>query len=616
MALALATALAHTSIFVSPTGSDGNSGSIPTSPLASCAAAVRRIEGLLDSARTPPAGGIEVVFAAGTYPLTPATACGTVNVRGTRAAPLVFRAAAGEVAFDGVAALDTAALAPVTNATVRSLLDPAAAASVRALPVPATSGWSDEGQTLQWGARPLTPSVWPNAGLGYVEEIFDAGAIYTPGRTKGPPPVCGICTGDQRSTREHPCGANFSLAVAPTGDWQRELQAGPGFGGKQVVLEGYLGADWFHEAHSIARVVREDGRTTVQLGDSSHYGICESIRGRGPNCTGGDMGGAPGRFHVHGLLSNVDSAGEIFFDAAARILYLIPPDDTRGTLGFWAGPALITVANSTFVTVRDFTVTGSRSTAGTMAIVGGSNNTIGGCTVKSCSSGIFLSGGHRNTVVGNDIYDITGKHIETSSDPDEDLAHSYARLIPTDNLVSNNHLTQVWLATAAWGVHAGGVGDRFVNNLLHDAPGQLILPGGPLTLWDRNEVDQHRRCRPPLAVCASHRAAGLQHGLRRGRRRHVLPSRLPRQGLRHAPSGELSAPQPRRPWPHRPPCHPVRRSLWCSLQLLGQRALQGCRHWHCHVGGRQQRDQQPHHEHRDGDCRQRPGRHDRQVAVV
>ena len=489
---ATAAAAAGHFIFVSPTGSDANSGVSPAAALATCAAAVRMIEGFVGPSGQPPPGGIQVVFAAGKYRLTPSTACGVVSVRGTDAAPLIFRAAGGEgtLLFDGATALDTAALAPVTNATVRALLNPAATTSVRALPVAAASGWTGQGQMLQWGDRPLTPSVWPNTGLGYVKKIYDSGAVYCPGRTKGPLPVCGICTGPQRSTPATPCGANFSVAVAPTGEWERELRAGPGFGGKQVVLEGYLGVDWFHEAHTVARVVRDGGSnsTTVQLGDSSHYGICEAIDGPGPNCSGGDSGGAPGRFIVRGLLSNVDSPGEYFYDQAARVLYLIPPDERQGALGFWSGPALITVSNSSFVTVRDFTMTGSASTAGVVAVVGGANNTLGGCTIRSCSSGVLLSGGHRNLVVGNDVYDITGFHVSTSSDPGEELARSQARLVPTDNVVTNNQFTQVWLSATTWGVHAGGVGDRFSNNLLHDAPGQLILPGGPLTLWDRNEV--------------------------------------------------------------------------------------------------------------------------------
>jgi hypothetical protein len=85
---------------------------------------------------------------------------------------------------------------------------------------------------------------------------------------------------------------------------------------------------------------------------------------------------------------------------------------------------------------------------------------------------------------GNDVFDITGFHIATSSNVDEMLEHSQDELIPTNNRVINCHFTQVFLTATTWGVHAGGVGDRFSHNLIHDAPGQVILAGGPLTMWD------------------------------------------------------------------------------------------------------------------------------------
>lgn len=479
------------SIFVSPTGSDSNPGTSSASPLATCAAAVQKIKTVLsDILLVPPAGGIEVLFAGGTYPLTADTACGTVTARGTEAAPIIFRPANVQdaVIFDGTAPLPKARLVPVTNATILQLVNPSAQHSIRVMPVSAASGWTGEGQQLQWGQFPLTPSVWPDEGLGYVQKIYDSGDIYCPGRTKGPPPVCQICTGNERSSAEKPCGANFSLAAAPTGSWGRELEAGPGFGGGQVTLDGYLGADWFHESHTIARVQKHGTTTSVQLGESSHYGICESLEGHGPGCAGGDEGGAPGRFRVRGLLSNVDMPGEYFFDRAAQMLYLIPPRTDDGNLGFWSGPGLVAVTNSSFVTVRGFTVAGSTGTAGAIAIAGGSNNTVGGCTVHSCNSGIMLAGGHENKVVGNDVYDVVYFHVSTSSNAGEDLVDSQAALVPTNNLVSNNQFTQVWLSTTTWSIHSGGIGDRFSNNILHDAPGQLILPGGPLTMWDRNEV--------------------------------------------------------------------------------------------------------------------------------
>ena len=484
-----ATADTHTEgkiIFVAPDGDDhAGSGAAPSSPLASCAAATRIIQEICDADKLP-RGGIEVRFAAGRYRLSSATACGTLTCKATAETPIVLRAAGdGEVVFDGTRQLGKK-MHPVTNATVRSLLNPAAINDVQWLSVDAASGWTGIGQVLQWGDRPLTPSVWPNTGLGYIEKIWDSGAIYCPGRTKGPVPVCQICTGDERSSQVKPCGANFSLTEAPSGDRERELLAGPGFGGAQVTLDGYIGADWFHEAHTIVRVVRADdsNRTTsVQLGESSHYGVCEAVEGKGPGCSGGDDGGAPGRFRVHGLLSNVDQQGEYFFDRAARLLYLVPPKE-KGELGFWAGPGLISIVNSSHITVRDIAVSGSASLTGALEVIGGDSNTVGGCTVRSCATGIALRGGHRNAARGNDVFDMTGFHITTSSNENETLENSRSDLVPTNNVVSNNQFTQVYLATTGWSVHAGGVGDRFSHNLIHDAPGQVILAGGPLTMWD------------------------------------------------------------------------------------------------------------------------------------
>ena len=50
-------------------------------------------------------------------------------------------------------------------------------------------------------------------------------------------------------------------------------------------------------------------------------------------------------------------------------------------------------------------------------------------------------------------------------------------LLPSNNLVANNHLTQVYLS-GKWVVGLGGLGDRFSHNLVHDSPGQTVAPGG------------------------------------------------------------------------------------------------------------------------------------------
>lgn len=197
----------------------------------------------------------------------------------------------------------------VTNATVRALLNPGAVDKVYELPIPASVGWTTSaGGQLVMNRVPLRSSVWPNRGLAYVRKVFDVGAVYCQGRTKGPPPACHVCEGSTKSTPDAPCGANISLNEQPRGDWVRELAAGPGFG-HAVTVRGYLNNDWYLATHTIARVVQDRINTSVQFGEYDRYGVCEAIeRGSAP-CGGG----APGRFTVQGPLSEVDSPGEFFY---------------------------------------------------------------------------------------------------------------------------------------------------------------------------------------------------------------------------------------------------------------------------------------------------------------
>ena len=482
-------------IYVSPNGSDATgTGQSPSTALASCAGAVkkllsndfrRRSEGLEGS------GGVEVLFLAGTYPLNSNTTCGTVSFRGTEAAPLIFRGEApGAVTFDGTGAIDTSGLRPISDASIAALVNPRAKGKVLELPLPADAGWAGGGQ-LEWNGVPLTPSVWPNHGLGYVRRVFDKGAVYAEGRTKGPKPRCHLCEGTNVSTAAAPCGANISLAEQPLGDWAAEMAAGPGFGG--ISVSGYFAADWYSENHHVAKVVQSATNTSLQFASYSRYGICEALEG---GCQS-----APGRFTASGLLSEVDSEGEFFFNGATRTLYVYPPPGppaplaTAATaaaaalapaparLGFWQGPGLLSLSNASWVTLRDVVVSGSAGTAA--SISGGDHNTIGGNTFRNCGGGSGLAGGYHNRIVGNDIYDVGGSHLASTGNDADGLGNFRT----TRNLIANNHLTQVFLrGRGAWQLRIRGMGDRFSRNLVHDAPGQMLLPGGPLSMLDHNEI--------------------------------------------------------------------------------------------------------------------------------
>lgn len=192
-----------TTLYVSPTGGASGTGT-KDAPLASCAAAVKMI-GKMDPL---PAGGVTAQFAPGNYPLTNATACGTLKAtKATAAGPVVFRGApGGATQFDASIQLDATLLKPVTDPKVLRILNPTAKTKVLAMPLAAAPG------TLSWGGVPLTGSVWPNKGLGYVASVKDKGAVWCSGRTPGPRPHTHTCTGGTKSTAAAPCGANISIA--------------------------------------------------------------------------------------------------------------------------------------------------------------------------------------------------------------------------------------------------------------------------------------------------------------------------------------------------------------------------------------------------------------------
>lgn len=314
--------------------------------------------------------------------------------------------------------LDASQLKPVSDPKVLELIHPGAKGKVLVMPMTAAPG------TLEWNGVPLTPSVWPNEGLGYVERVNDVGAVWASGRTKGPRPHCHVCKDGAKSTAAAPCGANISVAgdassVLPKGDWMAELAAGPGFGG--VTTSGYFAYDWYHESHSIAAVDQSASMLSLQFADSSRYGAIESLA---------NTNAAPGRFTVHGLLSEVDTGGEFWYNSATHQLYVYPPEplgsrwdeESLGTVKFgqWGGPSLIALSNTKYVTVSYMTVSGVGA-GSIVSMNGGDHNTVGGMTLKnSNANAVSMAGGKHNKILGCDIYDVGGHISATGSGETEE----------------------------------------------------------------------------------------------------------------------------------------------------------------------------------------------------
>ena len=438
---------------VAPNGTDSCSPDTGCA-FASCAGAIAYMSSIIKRAGLPP-GGIEVRIANGRYKYDSSTACTGIDFQGSRQAPIVFRGASqAGVVFDGSKAIDTTQLKPVTNLTMRRILQPHVVDKVLTMALPESLA----GQ-LQWDDTPLTPSVWPDDGrLAYVASVLSPGVVYMPGRTKGPPP---------HHSRDRPIGANISVNELPGGDWNAEFAAG--YTGAKAT--GYFSNDWFSETHAIARVSRSSTNMSLQFEEPSHYSFKEALD---------NPALPPGRFTVHGLLSELTAPGEYWFDAGQ--LYLYPPVDVADTdalaaaeLSVWSSGTFINVNSTSFITFRDLTVMGAGS-GPVVSLVDCMSCILGGVTIKNAAAtAIELSGGHDNLIVGNDVFDVHG-HITTSGG-------SASALEPTNNRIENCHFTQVYLHnTGDRLINIKGVGDRFSRNLGHDAPKHFLTFSGKLLM--------------------------------------------------------------------------------------------------------------------------------------
>ena len=494
----LSVAVAKHQIFVATTGSDSNEGTQPM-PVATLDGAARKLAAVLQAGL--PDGGVEVVVASGIYHINESTALQLghhyqgVNISGSASSPIVFRGARSlnglmpTTILDGSLQLDATLLKPVTNATVLPIVNSAARGKLLSMPISAAAGaLLRAAGSLQWGEATLTASRYPDDGLAYVQKVNDRGAVYAEGRTKGSPP---------HSSMADPIGANITLfgdadGVQPTGDWAAELAAGM----EGASISGYFFADWYKQTQSIARAQLVNSRMQIKLQQYSRYGYCEQMEKPAPMPCAGT---APGRFIASGLLSEVTKPGEYHYDVASSTLFVLPPNprpsNSESSLGVWSGPAAVTLGETAFVTVRDMEIRGVAQSSSPAAVVinGGHHNTIGGCVIHSSTrSGVALIGGNHNRFVGNDVFDVPGHVISGMCPTDGDTStcteSNAQNLMPTNNLIGNNHFTQKVRRDFYGGIRLRGIGDRLSHNLAHDASGQYLTPSGPLTMIDSNEI--------------------------------------------------------------------------------------------------------------------------------
>jgi len=426
-------------LYVSPSGSDTNSGTRakPLRSFAGAVAAVRRIKahgGL-------PAGGIRVLFLAGTYPVA-ATITLTSEDSGSPSSPIVYAASPGShVRFNGGITLrdfravsDASVLAKIPasarSSVVEAQLSPEEAAAIPPLAPHGVGFTAAPVPRLYWNGRALTLARWPNTGWALTGPIVES-AGKSPGFTF-------------HYQGDHPNG------------W---------VGAQDAWVHGYWGWLWADSAMGISAVdPRDHTITTAQL---PAYPPRE---------------GMP--WFAYNLLQELDTPGEWCLDRAAGRIYVIPPSPLHSAtveLSALQGPFLklqgatdIRFEHLLFETGASTGVEGDRCTR--VAVEGCTFRKLGDtaivmtqaqdCLVFGCvmhelaRGGISMSGGDRKTLAsGNNTIE-------------DCLIHDFSQ----------------WDRTYTPAVLAQGVGTRIRYNRIFNSPGHALRIEGNDHIIEFNEV--------------------------------------------------------------------------------------------------------------------------------
>jgi parallel beta-helix repeat protein len=192
------------------------------------------------------------------------------------------------------------------------------------------------------------------------------------------------------------------------------------------------------------------------------------------------------RYFVQGLLEELDAPGEWYLDSGASTLYFWPPEALAG--GTVCAPALRTILQlgpgCSQVTFRGFTLEGCAGNA--VELKDSSDCRIAGNTIRNVGdyngNAVVVTGGFRNGIVGNDIYDIGRDAINLTGG-------DRITLTPGDSYADNNYIHHVGIYYK-WGcgITLTGCGLRATHNLIHDCPRAAIQFQGNNLIMDYNHM--------------------------------------------------------------------------------------------------------------------------------
>ncbi len=192
------------------------------------------------------------------------------------------------------------------------------------------------------------------------------------------------------------------------------------------------------------------------------------------------------RYYFRNALEELDAPGEWYLDKTNATLYFWPPTPLAGkTVVAPTTRTILELGKGTaHLTFRGFTIECAEGTAVTLKDT--TNCLIAACTVRNVGdyngSGVSVSGGFKNGVVGCDIFEI-GSHGVTLSGGDRKT------LTPAENYADNNYIHHVGVFYGQGvGVSMNGVGNRASHNLIHDGPRMGIMFSGNNLVLEYNHI--------------------------------------------------------------------------------------------------------------------------------
>jgi len=422
--------------YVSPSGSDGNSGGVG-SPLGSLAGARDAIRQLKSSGGIP-AGGVTVWLRGGVYELN-GTFELTSSDSGASSAPIVYSAYPGEtVQIVGGKRLDSSWFTKLTSSSpVWNRLPAAAQGNVWVADLGA-HGIADFGQ------------IHRRAGYGWENiaplELFFNGEPMQLGRTEG-----WSMTGAVADRY----GKTFSYTGDAPSRWGQA---------EDVWVGGMFGTYWYYAQVQVTSI--NPTARTITVVDSPNLGFK-----------------ADHTYFAFNLLEEIDTPGEWYLDRGTGLLYFWPPSSLSSGQAYVSlmSEELVRLSNVNHVQFQGLIFEASRD--GLVEISGGNNNLLYGCELRNAGTDAVRITGTNNGLERCVVAHAGERGVELFGGDRESLT-------PGGNYVRNSELYDWgrWVQTSKMAVQMEGVGQIISHNEMHDAPHQAIWFLGNAHLIEYNDI--------------------------------------------------------------------------------------------------------------------------------